>query len=71
MLLGDRRIDLANWESDFESSAIELDPVEFERHINPDHLPHAVIIDCTASEAIAVQSMITACVKSRNKPSGW
>lgn len=53
MLLGDRRIDLAGWESDFERSAVELDLVDFERHINPDHLPHAVIIDCTASEAIA------------------
>ncbi len=55
MLLGDRRIDLADWESDFESSAIELDLVEFERHINPDHLPHAVVIDCTASESIAAR----------------
>jgi aspartokinase/homoserine dehydrogenase 1 len=53
MLLGDRRIDLAKWETDFETSAIEFDLVEFERHINPDHLPHAVIIDCTASESIA------------------
>ncbi len=53
MLLGDRRIDLADWESNFETSAIEFDLVAFERHINPDHLPHAVIIDCTASESIA------------------
>lgn len=53
MLLGDRRIDLADWASEFERSAIDFDLDKFERHINPDHLPHAVIIDCTASESIA------------------
>ncbi|MEE8426188.1 MAG: bifunctional aspartate kinase/homoserine dehydrogenase I [Woeseiaceae bacterium] len=53
MLLGDRRIDLACWASEFERSAIDFDLDEFERHVNPDHLPHPVIIDCTASESIA------------------
>ncbi len=55
MLLGDRRIDLANWQDQFESSAIDTDLEKFEQHVNPDHLPHAVIIDCTASEHIASQ----------------
>ena len=53
MLLGDRRIDLANWDADFGSSAVEADLEVFEQHLNPDHLPHAVIIDCTASDQIS------------------
>ncbi len=53
MLLGDRRIDLANWQNEFESSSVDADLAAFEQHLNPDHLPHAVIIDCTASDAIA------------------
>ncbi len=55
MLLGDRRIDLANWKQEFEESAVDLDLELFEQHINPDHLPHAVIIDCTAEESIAAR----------------
>ncbi len=53
MLLGDRRIGLGDWRSEFERRAGELDFEAFERHVNPDHLPHAVIIDCTASAGIA------------------
>ena len=55
MMLGDRRIDLATWSQDYESSAVDLDLDVFEQHINPDHLPHAVIIDCTANEYISSQ----------------
>ncbi len=53
MLLGDRRIDLANWKQDYKRSSVALDLEAFEQHVNPDHLPHAVIIDCTAEESIA------------------
>ncbi len=53
MLLGDQRIDLANWQQEFEAAAVALDFEVFEECVNPDHLPHAVIIDCTASEDIA------------------
>jgi bifunctional aspartokinase / homoserine dehydrogenase 1 len=53
MLLGDRRVDLANWQAEYEQGAVGLDLDEFEKHINPDHLPHAVIIDCTAEQSIA------------------
>jgi aspartokinase/homoserine dehydrogenase 1 len=53
MLLGDRRVDLGDWENRFESDAVDLDLEAFEAHVNPEHLPHAVIIDCTASEAVA------------------
>jgi aspartokinase/homoserine dehydrogenase 1 len=55
MLLGDRRIDLEDWESQFAAGAIDTDLDAFEAHLNPDHLPHAVIIDCTASEAVAAR----------------
>lgn len=53
MLLADRRIDLASWDEEFESSAIDVDLEAFEKHLKPDHLPHAVIIDCTASDQIS------------------
>jgi len=53
MLLGDRRINLSRWEEDFESSAVDADFKAFEQHLNPDHLPHAVIIDCTASDEVS------------------
>ncbi len=53
MLLGDRRIDLAGWHAAFDSAAVDLDLAAFEAHVNPDHLPHAILVDCTASEAIA------------------
>ena len=53
MLLGDRRISLRNWQSQYEKRALDLDFDAFEQHVNPDHLPHAVIIDCTASDSIA------------------
>jgi aspartokinase/homoserine dehydrogenase 1 len=53
MLLAERRIDTANWQQDFEDNAVETDLDLFEQHVNAEHLPHAVIIDCTASEHIA------------------
>ena len=53
MLFADRRIDLASWDEDFESSAVDADLDAFEKHLKPDHLPHAVIIDCTASDQIS------------------
>jgi len=53
MLLGDRSIDLGDWQDAYDESAVEVDLEQFEKHINPDHLPHAVIIDCTASERVA------------------
>ena len=53
MLLGDRRIDLTNWKDAMASDAVDFDIDAFERHVHADHLPHAVIIDCTASEDIA------------------
>ena len=53
MMLGDRRIDISTWRDDFDAAAVETDLDAFERHVNPEHLPHAVIIDCTSSDHIA------------------
>jgi aspartokinase/homoserine dehydrogenase 1 len=53
MLLGDRRIDLDSWRDAFESESVAFDIDAFERHVHADHLPHAVIIDCTSSQDIA------------------
>ena len=53
MVLGERRIDLSDWDSSWDEHAVETDLDAFEAHVNPDHLPHAVIIDCTASEYVA------------------
>jgi aspartokinase/homoserine dehydrogenase 1 len=35
------------------ASKVALDFDAFEAHVNPDHLPHAVIIDCTADEGVS------------------
>ena len=53
MLLADRRIDLADWRDRISASETETDFAAFENHVHPDHLPHAVIIDCTADQSIA------------------
>jgi aspartokinase/homoserine dehydrogenase 1 len=53
MLLGEKRIDLATWESDFDTDCVDTDLDVFEEYVDPEHLPHAVIIDCTSSENIA------------------
>jgi aspartokinase/homoserine dehydrogenase 1 len=55
MLLGEPRIDLGDWQAAFDQHAVEVDLAAFERHVNPEHLPHAVIIDCTASEHVAAK----------------
>ena len=53
MLLGERRIGLATWDENMHESGEDLDLDRLERHVHADHLPHAVIIDCTASESVA------------------
>ena len=53
MLLADRRIGLGDWREDLSASATISDLDAFESHVHADHLPHAIIIDCTADQAIA------------------
>ncbi|MDG2108116.1 MAG: bifunctional aspartate kinase/homoserine dehydrogenase I [Woeseiaceae bacterium] len=53
MLLTDKRINLETWRDNFDTSSIDVDLDVFEKHLKPDHLPHAVIIDCTASDQVS------------------
>ena len=52
MFLEDQRVDLACWRDDF-SKAEPLDIQRFAKHVNADHIPHAVLIDCTANGDVA------------------
>jgi aspartokinase/homoserine dehydrogenase 1 len=52
MCLSSARIDLANWRAQIEKG----EPLAFDRfieHVQTDYLPHAVIVDCTASQEVA------------------
>lgn len=53
MLLGKRRIDLDTWRDALDSSETPVDFAAFEEHVHADHIPHSVIIDCTADEGVA------------------
>ncbi len=55
MLIGERRLSLDDWQSAWQERAVDLDFEHFERHVNADHMPHAVIIDCTASDDVAAR----------------
>jgi aspartokinase/homoserine dehydrogenase 1 len=52
MLLADRSVPMAHWREAVESGG-PPDLPRFVRHVDAVHLPHAVIVDCTASAAIA------------------
>ncbi len=54
MLLSDTSLELKDWKSG-AGSAPRADLAAFEEHIHADHLPHAVILDCSASATIADQ----------------
>ncbi|MDF3022086.1 MAG: bifunctional aspartate kinase/homoserine dehydrogenase [Steroidobacteraceae bacterium] len=53
MLLSEQGVDLANWKPALENSKTPADIAKFVEHLNVDHLPHTVIIDCTADESVA------------------
>ncbi len=53
MLLHDRAINLATWREDFEARSVPLDWGRFTSHVHAEHLPHAAVVDCSASEDIA------------------
>ncbi len=52
MCLDDHRIDLGRWRDRLEGGG-EMQLDAFVDHVHADHLPHAVVIDCTASQSIA------------------
>jgi aspartokinase/homoserine dehydrogenase 1 len=53
MLLADRAIDLADWRARLDRDGEPLDVERFTAHVAAEHLPHRVIIDCTADAGIA------------------
>ena len=53
MLLADRAIDLSTWRDDFAKQSVPLDWAVFTQHVHAEHLPHAVVVDCSASEEVA------------------
>jgi aspartokinase/homoserine dehydrogenase 1 len=53
MALSETGFDLGRWGRDFEAHASATDLDRFADHIGAGHLPHAIIIDCSASEAVA------------------
>jgi bifunctional aspartokinase / homoserine dehydrogenase 1 len=56
MLLGERRLPLDGWRDALASDEAEdADPERFAAHVAAEHLPHTVLIDCTASDAVARQ----------------
>ena len=53
MLLSDTSLELKDWKAG--TSMVPAHIPTFEEHIRADHLPHAVILDCSASATIADQ----------------
>lgn len=53
MILDDRQIDLNDWRRLIQEEGTEIDPDRLVAHVHSEHLPHAVLIDCTASEEVA------------------
>jgi bifunctional aspartokinase / homoserine dehydrogenase 1 len=53
MQLAERRLDWAHWRADYLTSGEPLDLARFAAHVKAPHLPHAMIIDCSASAEVA------------------
>src|SRR6267378_1839697 len=53
MLLADPGVALGDWRARYQESGTAADVTRFVEHVRVDYLPHTVLIDCTASAAIA------------------
>ncbi len=53
MHLAERSVDLADWRSVLDGNSEPVNWDVFSAHVNAEHLPHAAIVDCSASEMIA------------------
>jgi bifunctional aspartokinase / homoserine dehydrogenase 1 len=53
MRLAERRLDWAHWRSEYVEQGEPIDLARFAAHVKAAHLPHAMIIDCTASAEVA------------------
>lgn len=55
MLLAERAVDLDNWQALFDAESEPVDWDRFTVHVNAEHLPHAVMVDCSASGEVAAR----------------
>jgi aspartokinase/homoserine dehydrogenase 1 len=55
MLLEPQSIDLGRWRQALAARILPTDLAAFADHVQADHIPHAVIVDCTASEGVAAR----------------
>ncbi len=55
MLLSEAGVALSSWREQYEGSEAAADLERFIEHVRVDYLPHTVIIDCTASSAVAAR----------------
>jgi aspartokinase/homoserine dehydrogenase 1 len=53
LLLDEQQVDLLHWRDGMASKGVACDLDAFARHVHAEHLPHAVIIDCSANSAVA------------------
>ena len=53
MLLAEQNIPIEGWKAALDASPTAADAARFVEHLHVDHLPHTVIIDCTADESVA------------------
>ena len=53
MLLAEPSVALADWRAQFQESGPAADLARFLEHVRVDYLPHTVLVDCTASAAVA------------------
>ena len=53
MLLADPGVQLSDWRARYEQSTTPADIDRFVEHVRVEHLPHTVLIDCTASSEVA------------------
>lgn len=55
MKLADQSIPLERWREQITQGAVPADYTRFFEHLKVDHLPHTVIIDCSASQDVAAR----------------
>ncbi|MBT8085159.1 MAG: bifunctional aspartate kinase/homoserine dehydrogenase I, partial [Woeseia sp.] len=55
MILGERRIDLEGWRDGLAASEMACNLDRFVEHVDADHMPHSVIIDCTSDSGVAAR----------------
>ncbi len=53
MALADGAIPLAAWRAQYAAATEPVDLARFAEHVHAEHVPHAVIIDCSASPQVA------------------